>query len=405
MKAMLRLALRNIGRHRARTAMNLAAIVLGACALVLTGGFVADVYEQLGESLIHSNSGHLQLARTGFFETGTRRPEDFLVDDVESVRKRVRAIPGVDDAMARIAFSGLLNNGRTDMPVLGEGVEPEKEAKLGTAVRVVEGRGLAAKDADGAVVGKGLARALGLKPGDRIVLLVSAGQGALNTLDLTVTGVFESFSKDYDARALRITLDAARELLATRGANTLVVSLARTPDTARVAQALRDATLPGLEVRTWMQINDYYAKTVELYDRQFGILRFIVLLMVLLSVANSVNMSVFERIGEFGTMRALGRTGRSVVLLIVGENLLLGLIGGVLGAALAVVLALVLSAIGLPMPPPPNANVGYTAHILLIPLEIALAVAISVAATGLACVLPALRAARIPVVDALRAGT
>ncbi len=385
--------------------MNLAAIVLGACALVLTGGFVADVYEQLGESLIHSNSGHLQLARTGFFETGTRRPEDFLVDDVESVRKRVRAIPGVDDAMARIAFSGLLNNGRTDMPVLGEGVEPEKEARLGTAVRVVEGRGLAAKDADGAVVGKGLARALGLKPGDRIVLLVSAGQGALNTLDLTVTGVFESFSKDYDARALRITLDAARDLLATRGANTLVVSLVRTPDTAWVAQALRDAALPGLEVRTWMQINDYYAKTVELYDRQFGILRFIVLLMVLLSVANSVNMSVFERIGEFGTMRALGRTGRSVVFLIVGENLLLGLIGGVLGAALAVVLALVLSAIGIPMPPPPNANVGYTAHILLIPSEIALAVAISVAATGLACVLPALRAARIPVVDALRAGT
>jgi len=403
--ALLRLALRNIGRQRARTAMSLAAIVLGACALILTGGFVADVYEQLGEAMIHSNSGHLQIARVGFFETGTRRPEDFLMEDVEAVRAKLRAIPGVDEAMARIAFAGLLNNGRTDMPVVGEGVEPAKEARLGTAIRLIEGRALGAGDKDGAVLGKGLARALGVKPGDRIVLLVSAGQGALNTLDLIVTGVFESFSKDYDARALRISLDSARELLATRGASTLVVLLADTRDTARVARAVKEAGLQGLEIRTWAQINDYYAKTVELYDRQFGILRFIVLLMVLLSVANSVNMSVFERVGEFGTMRALGRTGRYVVLLILGENLLLGLIGGVLGALVAVGIALSVSAIGIPMPPPPNGNVGYTAHILLLPTEIVLALSISIAASGLACILPALRTARIPVVDALRSGT
>ena len=60
-------------------------------------------------------------------------------------------------------------------------------------------------------------------------------------------------------------------------------------------------------------------------------LRFIILVMVLLSVANSVNMSLFERIGEFGTMRAVGDRGRKIFALVVTEGALLGLIGALLG--------------------------------------------------------------------------
>ena len=69
----------------------------------------------------------------------------------------------------------------------------------------------------------------------------------------------------------------------------------------------------GLEVKTWLELNDFYAKTVKMYDVQFGVLRIIILLMVLLSVVNSVNMSVFERVGEFGTMMALGNRSRTGV--------------------------------------------------------------------------------------------
>ena len=403
MSELFRFALRNIGRQRGRTAMTLAAIAFGVCALVLTGGFVADVYRQLGESLIRSHSGHLQVARQGFFDAGTRRPEEFLIDDAAALSRRLSALPDVQDAMARIAFSGLLNNGRADLPVVGEGIEPGAEARLGTSVRFVSGRALTDADTFGAVLGKGLAAALGVSTGDRVVLVASAGEGALNTLDLDVVGVFESFSADYDARAVRVPLAAAQELLATRGANTVVVALRDTALTERAARAIGAGLPAGLELRTWQQINDFYAKTVDLYDRQFGILRLIVLLMVLLSVANSVNMSVFERTAEFGTMRALGRRSGAVFRLVLVENLLLGMLGGLVGVLLGVLLALLLSAIGIPMPPPPNANVGYVAQIRIVPMELALAFLTAVVATVVACLLPARRASRIPVVEALRA--
>src|SRR6185437_15890062 len=104
-----------------------------------------------------------------------------------------------------------------------------------------------------------------------------------------------------------VSLNAAAELLRTTDVNSIVVSLTRTEDTDSVAALLgRTLADQDLEVRDWRQLNDFYTKTVLLYDRQFGVLRIVILLMVLLGVANSVNMTLFERVAEFGTMRALG---------------------------------------------------------------------------------------------------
>ena len=157
------------------------------------------------------------------------------------------------------------------------------------------------------------------------------------------------------------------------------------------------------EVKTWQQLNDFYEKAVALYKRQFGVLQLIVLVMVVLSVANSINMSVFERIGEFGTMMALGNRGAKVFRLVVIESALLGSIGAALGAAFGVALALGISAIGIPMPPPPNGNLGYIATIRIVPSVIAMAFTVGFVATTLAALLPAYRVSRTAVADALRA--
>jgi len=305
--------------------------------------------------------------------------------------------------MQRLNFSGLLTNGRSDLAIIGEGLEPEREARLGTFLVLAAGRMLEEKDRYGILLGHGVARALKLEPGDRASLVVNTADGAMNTLDFEVIGVFRSFSKDYDARAVRIPLPAAQELLDSKGANVIVASLKRTRDTERVAGSLA-ASLGArqLEVKRWDELNDFYAKTVELYDRQFGVLQLIILAMVLLSVTNTVNMTVFERAGEFGTMRALGNRGVDIFALVLVESALLGLIGATAGVILGVLLAWVISAIGIPMPPPPNADIGYTAQIRIVPSVVAGAFAVGVFATTLAAVLPALRVARGNVVDALR---
>jgi len=399
----VRLACRNVPRHRARTSVVLAAIAFGVAALVVAGGYVHDVYAKLAETLIHSQTGHIQIAKATFFTSGSRSPEKNLLTDPQRLATLASRVAPDATVMSRLTFAGLVDNGRTSYPVVGEGVEPAKEAALASHATIVAGRALSAADRMSTVVGRGLADALRLAPGDRVNLLVSTVGGAMNTLELEVVGVSQSFSKDYDLHVVRLPLATAQELMDTTAANAIVVLLAQTADTHAVAAALERAmgANGGLAVKTWDELNDFYKSTVDLYDRQFLVLRIVVIVLVVLAVANAINMAVFERAGEFGTMRTLGnRSGRLFVLILV-ESAVLGLAGAVLGVALGAGVARIVSLVGIPMPAPPGSDLAYTAQIMLVPSVIAGAFVGGFVAAAVASVVPAFRVSTMPLVDAL----
>jgi putative ABC transport system permease protein len=383
--------------------MTLAAIAFGVAALIVTGGFVQDLYHQLAESIIHSQTGHLQIAQPALFAEGSRSPEKHRIADAAGVQAELARIPGVADAMGRLAFVGLLSNGRSDLPIVGEGIEPDKEARLTTSVTLLSGRPLTQADRRGALLGEGLAKALKVKPGDFVTLIGSTVDGSVNTVEREVTGIFRTYSKDYDARAVKIPLEAAQELLDTPDVNIVIVMLRDTAQTDAVIQQVTPLMVArGLAVKSWQQLNDFYPKTVTFYDRQFGVLTAIILFMVVLGVTNAVNMAVFERVGEFGTMRALGNRSGYTVRLIMLECTLLGAIGAACGVAGGVAMAMLISTIGIPMPPPPNSNSGYIAMIALVPGVIVEAFLVGLTATILAGPIPALRVRRMAIVDALQ---
>lgn len=405
MFGLFKLAGRNVFRHRGRTAMTLASIVFGVAALILAGGFIEDTIVETGESMIRSSTGHLQVARQGYWQYGVRSPEKYLMENPETLRRELAAAPGVEDVMLRIGFSGLLGNGRTDWSIVGEGVEPSREKRLASYITVLAGRRLEDGDKFGMMIGQGVAKALKLQPGDPVTLLVSTTGGATNLLEFQVTGVFQTFSKDYDARAVRISLAAAQELLATSGAHTGVVLLKNTVDTDRVASWMQDKLgNQAYEIKTWVELNVFYTQTVTLYRQQFGFLVVIILAMLLMSVSNTVNMGIFERASEFGTMMAMGDRSSHVFLLIVFESLWLGLLGSLGGVLVGIVLAQVISMVGIPMPPPPNADQGYISHILVVPKVVALSFIVGTAAAVLASFRPARTVSRKPIADALREG-
>lgn len=400
---MFRLAFRNIFRNRLRTSLTLAAIIAGVTAVIISGGFVEDVFVQLRESTIHSRIGHVQIFRHGYTEYGLREPFRYSIEKPQFITDTAQSIPHVQAVMNRLNFSGLANNGRADLPIIGEGIEPDKEAQLGTATTIIAGRQLRDTDTFGAVIGEGVSAALNLRPGNFMTLMVNTAGGALNTLEYEIVGVFRTFSKEYDDRAVRIPLSSAQELLFTQSAHSVVVLLDDTSTTDTVASILKNKLeLLGYEIKPWYELADFYQKTEALYRRQFGALQFIILVMLVLSVASTVNMAVYERTGEFGTLLALGLRQRQIFTLVVLENTLLGLLGSVLGVIVGMLLAGIVSGVGMDMPPPPGSNIGYIATIRLIPEVLAVAMLTGVLATVIAALLPARRTSRLAIVDALR---
>jgi len=381
------------------------AIVLGVASMILAGGFVQDILIQLGEATIHSQTGHIQLATPAYWASRSRTSDSLMINNPTAIKQVLATIPGIDQVVSRVNFVGMVSNGKRDLAIIGEGIEPDGERKIGSFIRYIEGRPLEQNDSNGMVIGQGIARSLNLQVGDSVTLIFSLSQGAINTADFQVIGIFQSFSKEFDARAIRIPLSASQELLVTNSAHLLVMALNQTKETDFVATAVRSAINEhGLSVKTWREISDFYEKTVQLYDAQFGVLRIIIFFMVLLSVANSINMTLYERTREFGTLLALGNRPRTVFVLIMIETALLGLIGAALGMLAGCLIASILSAIGIPMPPPPNSNIGYMALIRLDSTVILTSAAIGFGATVIAALYPAHRATKTTIVDALRHG-
>lgn len=395
-----RMAARNIVRQRRRSAMALLTVCGGVVAILLAGGFVEWVFSALRDSTIHSQLGHIQVTRPGYFRQGIADPYNYLLPaeiapEVQEGRGHIVSVA------PRLAFSGLLGTGESSVSFIGEGIDPVRERQITRALKIVSGRDLRDNGDQAAVLGRGLASALGVKAGDRVVLLVNAAAGGVNAVELEVAGVFSSMIKAYDDSALRVPVDIARKLLRVDGATSWVLLLDdhahTTVEANRLKREARD-----VEVTPWYDMADFYNKTVGLFSRQLGVVQTLIGLIVVLTITNTLAMAVRERTGEIGTILATGSRRREVLSLFVCEGALLGLFGGILGLILGAILAAVISAIGIPMPAAPGMTEGYTGEILITPALGLQALLLAAATTTIASIVPAMHAARMNIVDALR---
>jgi len=387
-------------REPQRWSMAGLAIVFGTVALILADGFIERIYFDFRESIIRSNLGHFQVLPA---EADSSTPGSIVA--LRPTIERVLARFPDATVAARLAFVGLASHGDRTVSFIGEGVEPQCEQTLSSQLVVERGRALESDDERSLLVGEGLARNLGVDVGDLVTLLVTTPAGGVNAIEAPVVGVFYTSTKAYDDRALRLPLSFAQALLRDQTISRFVGVLSRTSQTDDAVTALRAALdADPVQVKGWRDLADFYNKTVQLFSSQLAIVRAVIVAIVLLSVSNTLARNVMERTSEIGTMMALGRTRSAVARLFVGEGLILGVVCGVLGVLLGWVLAAVVSAVGIPMPPPPGMARGFVAGIAFTPRIAVVALLLAAITSVVASLLPALRASRLNVVDALRVG-
>jgi putative ABC transport system permease protein len=408
----LRLAVRNVFRNKVRSVITLAAIAFGCISLIVAGGFFEDTFLQMREGVIHSHLGHIQVYKKGYLENGSARPFDYMIENPDEIKKLISSIEHVKLITPRIAFSGLLSTGENTVSVIGQGVNPEGEQAISVietvkgasiSLSIEAGENLSQSDMYDVILGRGLAKAMGSKVGDFIILVSNTIGGALNAMDMKVKGNFFTISKEFDDRAVRMPIAAAQTLLRTDKVQTLVILVDKTENTDQVKkQLLYLVKDKDLELKPWYELADFYNKTVELYGRQFLVLKFIIAIIVILSIFNTINMSIWERTKEIGTIMALGSRRREVLKLFLLEGLVLGILGGLIGIAAGTVLAYLISLVGIPMPPPPGATVGWTAHIKIVPQLLIASFSIALISSLVSSFFPAFKASRLIIADALR---
>jgi putative ABC transport system permease protein len=399
---LLKLAARDLTRNHARTLISLSAIAFGVVALLLAGGFVEWIFWAMREDAIRTGTGHLQVSRPGFRDAGFADPNRFLLPESGAEFAVVRGAPHVQVVGERLILSGLVSSGETTIAFSGEAGDPTAERTLSADLQV-DGENLDAADRAGVLLGRGLAKALAVHRGDTVRFLVTIPGGGINAVEARVRGIFTTEVKAYDDSAARLPIALARDLLRIKGSHAWVMALTGTERTDETLSYLR-ARLPSdrFELKSWFELSDFYRKSVTLLSRQVAVVTLFIGVIIVLSISNTLMMSVLERTAEIGTILTMGTRPRKVLQLFILQGFLLGAIGAIIGLVVGFLLAQIISYVGIPMPPPPGRDTAFSAEIILTAKLALWSTVMAVVAATLASLYPAWKASRLPIVDALR---
>jgi putative ABC transport system permease protein len=400
----LSLAVKNAMRNRRRSLVTLVITSIGTAAALLGGGFALYTYQSLAQSAAR-DTGHLIVAAPQHFEGVENVPLEHGLSNRQQLTQKLLAYPEVQRVLPRLQFSGLVTNGDKSEIFIGTGVDANQEFVVkGPFMKKEEGELLDMQkpgDAPGIVIGKGLAKILNAKTGDSLTIMSTTTGGSLNALDVVVTGVVSSGIAELDKRLAMVDLATAQTLLNTDKVSTLSVFLDELDHSSDMAEKISADLRGSVEIRTWLQQAFFYKSVQGLYNRIFGFLGVIVLVIVLFSVTNTLAMAVMERTREIGTMRAMGTTKQEIMRLFTLEGMTLGAGGAVLGMLLAGLIALALLVLKVQMPPPPGSTAGYPLVVLVsVPMYAAAALSVTLL-SAIASFFVSRKAAHKPVVEAL----
>jgi ABC-type lipoprotein release transport system permease subunit len=338
-RVLVRLALRNLWRNPRRTLLTVGATVFAVALTMLFESMASGMHKRWIEYIVRLYPGHVEVMARGYRDhrtldygirlTGDRVRALDRLEGVEGWAPRVEAW-----ALAMPDEEGAL--GRAGMLI---GVDPERErglSRLGGSIR--EGRFLDGTSERGVVLGTRLARAMGVGVGDPLILLSTDYYGSQAADRFQIVGTAEVGNPEFDGALILLRLDGIRRFLDYGDHMSHVAFFAEraqsSEELARELSGLFDST--DYDVVSWRQLLPDLDQLLLLDDvgNRFNLA--ILILVAGFGLLNTVLMSVFERVREFGVMRAMGARPRTLFGVVLLEATMLAVIGVIVGVAVAV---------------------------------------------------------------------
>lgn len=398
-----RMAWRNVWRNPRRSGVTILAMAFALWVMVLYAGLVEGLLQGMRDDVLDLEVGELQIHAAGY------RDDPSIYSQVEDSTALVERLEQAGyRASARLTAGGLGASGQTSAGIGITGLDPLRDAHVSELnTRVASGHWLDPDDPDGAVVGRRLAKSLGIGVGDELLVLSQGADGSVANGLFEVVGVLGLVSDGIDRTGVFVLEPAFRELLVVpHGAHQITL---RTPP-GLTLDAARDqvaALVPEAEVETWRQLLPTVATMLDSSRGLVMVVFFIVYVAIAILVLNAMLMAVFERIREFGVMKAIGVSPLAVLAMITLETILQTGLAILLGLGLAAPAGWYLAAHGI--------DVGALAGTSMLgmsmqqtwkgvfgPGTVAGPVLALVGMVSLAVLYPALKAAWIRPLDAMR---
>ena len=349
MKMLVKLAFRNIFRNKRRTILSGLAIGVGLSALIVFDAWIIGLKETMIRTATSSFTGQAQVHAVGYRKT---YDVEKVIVDKDSVIKKLMEDPDVESFAPRVASYGMINSTYDVASVIVYGIDPKAENKVTKINEIVtDGRFLQADKPGKMLIGKKLAKNLQLKVGDKIVLTVAqAKTGSLSQDMFRVGGIFYSGTNEMDASIVYINIKKAQEMLHLGNGiheiafNFRDIKMAKGPKAKVLYEKL---SLGGNEALGWDGLFKELSSILDLTDFSMLITAFVLFGVVSIGIVNTLFMSLYERMFEFGVIKAVGTRPLKIASIVVLEACFLCALSIVIGIVLGYVIVSILSVTGI----------------------------------------------------------
>lgn len=343
----LKIAFRNIFRQKRRTILTALAMVIGFMLSSVFIGWSDGIYSDIIDSFTRNRIGHIQVHREGYLDRSSLFKN---ISDYEDIGMLIQNTEGVEAWSPRLYAAGLGSVGEKSTAVRVVGIDILRETNATEfSKKVIEGRTFQDTAPNETVIGKGLKKILKAEIGSDLVIFSQAADGSIANDLYKIVGIVESGEDLTDRMTCYINLAAAQELFALHGRIheiAIIVSninhVHKITDT--INASLSDSTL---EVSPWQEIEKSFYKAMQSDRQGDSIGRFVIILIVIMGVLNTVLMSVLERTREYGLLRAVGTKPIQIIGLVISEVAIIAFASVIIGAILGTIINLLLSIYGI----------------------------------------------------------
>jgi ABC-type lipoprotein release transport system permease subunit len=348
MRLLLKIAWRNVLKHRRRTALTGLAVGIGLAGMM----FVDGLYEGMIESMIRTATdtflGQGQIHAEGFLST---LETEKVINNPGELLTSLLSEELISVVSPRTASFGMLSSAAGVNSVLLYGIDPENEKRISMIDEtVVKGGYLVPGDMGEILIGSKTAETLEAGIGDRLVLTVAqAGTGELSQDMFSVAGIFHMGVREADSSMAFINIEQAQELLAMgQGVHELALKFKDIDDAGdRSLPFWRKYSRYGNEAVGWRDLVPQLDSVIEMTHISTVIMSFLVFAIVAVSIMNALFMSLYERMFEFGVLRAVGTRPVNMALIIMFEAASLSLISILIGLGIGFLAIKVFSVYGI----------------------------------------------------------
>jgi ABC-type lipoprotein release transport system permease subunit len=344
----LQLAWRNIWRNTRRTTVILVAVIIGIWSMVLLGSLMRGIAVGMVKNGINTLTGHLQIHHHGYRNDPSIENS---INDLQLVERSLgEVLPDGTSWTVRVRVNAVANNARHSSGVTLVGIDPRTEAKvsfIGTAVS--QGRYLENDDNRGILVGKALMNKFETKLGRKLVLMSQDVHGEIASKAFKIVGIFKAEMEATEKQFVFITKTAAQQMLKlNHRISEVSMLLPGDPENHNVVSGLKTALPPErFEVLTWKELLPFQMAYLKVLDGFIWIWYLVVFVAMGFGIVNTTLMAVFERMREFGLLKALGMKPWWILREVLTESFLLLVTGMLIGNILSFLSIYLLSGSGI----------------------------------------------------------